>query len=526
MTSDDSGFERKQKRSKSRRSVLRRVAAAAALGVGHRSMLARSARGETDTVEKTDATVKSFDGTTIALSRYERDPESSHPAVIVAQAGVSPRSAVDTRARTLASDGYVALTYDPRGVGESEGKLRFGGHRDLEDISVLLDYLAERESVQTDASDDPRVGVEGTSAGGWRALRAASQDDRIDSLTCLFTPYDAAASVGTGGVLKWPWTYFLYLGVRAGPVRPTEGFLELTEQAVDSREPPEKLVEFFRERSPKGSLEAVRAPTLVVNGWHDRAFPPNDTFELYRGLAPAEKRRLTLVDFGHDFEDAPFDRAQFEFVRELRRDWLATQLRDETPQESSPLTDPSVHFYHAQLDTFEAYEELPAGERSFPLREGTEDKATKLDTEEGTDDRAEFDFAVEADLELAGVSHLSVDATPTDGDPHLFAALVDVPPEDSDAEPTHIKDQITAAEVTEPGTVAFDLGGVRRTVPAGHTLRLVLTLNDDEMAGFEGLPGPLFSDGLYVDTAPPTGVVIHHSRGRDSTLRVTTTETE
>jgi hypothetical protein len=135
-------------------------------------------------------------------------------------------------------------------VGESGGKLRFGGHRDVEDISVLPDYLAERESVQTDASDDPRVGIEGTSAGGWRALRGASRDDRIDALLCRSTPYDAAASIGTGGVLKWPWTYSLYLGVRAGPVRPTEEFPELTEQAVDSRELTEEPVEFLQERSP------------------------------------------------------------------------------------------------------------------------------------------------------------------------------------------------------------------------------------------------------------------------------------
>lgn len=529
----NTGSERRQRRSTSRRSALKRLATAATIGVGSLGIvqgpsLVGPVRGETggaEEVEKTDEEIPSFDGTSLALSLYEPASGDSQPAVIVAQGGVSPRSSVDQRARALASEGYVALTFDPRGVGESGGKLRFGGSRDVKDISALLDHLADTASVRMDGSDEPRVGIEGTSAGGWRGLRAASDDDRIDGLTCLVTPYDAATSIGRDGVLKWPWTYFVYRAVRIPSVNPTDEFLELTQEAVDSKEPPEELLKFFEERSPKAGLERVDAPTLVLNGWHDRAFPPRDSLALYRELTAAAEKRLAMLDLGHDLEGAPFNETQYAFVSEVRRDWLAKHLRDEEPSDGSRLNEPPVHFYQAQSDTFEAYETLPDGERSFPLREGTGEGATRLELDgDENDRRAEFDFPVDADLELAGVGRISLHATPTDGDPHLFAALQDVPPEESDAEPTHIKDQVTATELTEPGAVSFELNGVQRTVEEGHTLRLVLTLNDDELAGFRALPGRLFSDGLYVDTEPPAALTVHHSRGRDSTLRVTTTE--
>jgi hypothetical protein len=89
MRSNDSELERRRDGSTSRRSALRRLGAVTALAAGHRSVLARSVRGEIDTVERTDATIESFVGTTIALSRYERETADANPAVNVAQAGVS-----------------------------------------------------------------------------------------------------------------------------------------------------------------------------------------------------------------------------------------------------------------------------------------------------------------------------------------------------------------------------------------------------------------------------------------------------
>lgn len=72
------------------------------------------------------------------------------------------------------------------------------------------------------------------------------------------------------------------------------------------------------------------------------------------------------------------------------------------------------------------------------------------------------------DLDLAGLSRRSLAATPTGGVSHGVSPLKDVPPEESDGDPVHLNDQITPLEVTDPGTIEFDLSGIRHTVAQDH----------------------------------------------------------
>ena len=127
-----------------------------------------------------------------------------------------------------------------------------------------------------------------------------------------------------------------------------------------------------------------------------------------------------------------------------------------------------------------------------------------------------FEFDVEDALDVVGTPRLWLDVTPTDSEtPTLFGALADVGP---DGEATLIKEQVAATRVEREGLLAFDLIGVERRLPADHTLRLTLTLNDDGLVA-EAVP---FEDGLYVDSEAPAGVVIRHSAGRPSVLAVPT----
>lgn len=516
-------------RQRSRRNVLKQLGAATPVGVsglwaGSQPALAQPQPADSDGIEKTDTTISSFDDTPIALSLYKPPSAGPHPALFWLQGGVRTRAGADEFARFWAKRGYVVLTFDPRGIGESGGTNQFVGQPELEDIAALVDFLAEKSFVETDETGDPRVGMEGSSAGSWRSLRAASHDDRIDAVTGFIAPYDGSTTIARNTVLSWPWAYFFYVQARLPHVTVPDQILEWTAEAIETKEPPTEFIDYIRDRSPKGGLSRISAPTMIVNGWHDRIFPAKDSFKIYDDLTAAAERQLVLWDPGHDFEGSPITSTQWGFRRRIREHWFAKHLKDEAPPENSPLKAGPIHFYHAQSDSFESYETLPDGETTFSLQDSTERGATKLTTRgDGAGRQATFDFPVESDLELAGVSRLSVAATPTGGDPHLFAALQDVPPAESEADPVHLKDQITPLEVTDPGVIEFDLSGVRHTVSQGHTLRLTLTLNDDELAGLQDRSGPAFTDGLFVDSEPPAGLVIHHSQGRKSTLRVTTT---
>ena len=77
--------------------------------------------------------------------------------------------------RTLAGRGYAVLTWTARGFGRSGGQIHLDSpDYEVRDAQRLLDWLAARPEVRTDAAGDPRVGVVGGSYGGALALLLAA----------------------------------------------------------------------------------------------------------------------------------------------------------------------------------------------------------------------------------------------------------------------------------------------------------------------------------------------------------------
>lgn len=77
-------------------------------------------------------------------------------------------------AACLANDGYVVLTFDYRGFGESEGpRGRLDPFSQVDDVRNGLTYLQTRDDV-----DGDRLGLYGTSFGGGLVSYAAALDER------------------------------------------------------------------------------------------------------------------------------------------------------------------------------------------------------------------------------------------------------------------------------------------------------------------------------------------------------------
>lgn len=78
-------------------------------------------------------------------------------------------------AEAFAGAGMLALTFDYRGFGESEGRRgRLLWHDQADDIRNAVTYLSAREEV-----DEMRLGLWGTSYGGALAPYAFALDDRV-----------------------------------------------------------------------------------------------------------------------------------------------------------------------------------------------------------------------------------------------------------------------------------------------------------------------------------------------------------
>ena len=113
-------------------------------------------------------------------------------------------------ARVLVEAGYVALTFDYKGWGESEGsRTRLAPHSRVADVQAALTFLGARAEV-----DQTRLGIYGTSYGGATVVWTGAVDRRVRCIVSV---------VGIGHGERW------MRSVR----RPDEWFDLIDRSAVD-----------------------------------------------------------------------------------------------------------------------------------------------------------------------------------------------------------------------------------------------------------------------------------------------------
>lgn len=504
----------------SRRDVLKGLGVGgAALFAGVDPVLAavqNSPHGEGDhSVSVTDPVeIESFDGTTIVATLFEPGVEEPQPAVLSTHGWGGTRADREPLARFYASHGYVVMTYDSRGFGESGGQVDVGGPNSVGDTQALLSVLAGRENVVTDGEDDPRVAMDGFSYGGGIQLNTAAEDDRIDALIPRWAWHDLAYSNAPNGVLKSGWAGPLFVsGRQNGDLAPE--FLQLAGPALQSGEPSEELLAYYRERSPVSKMDEITTPTLTISGWHDRLFWVNEALLNWEGILNNDvDSRLLLYDGGHDFEGAPSSEIQTTYIEDSVLAWLATHLRD--GDEARDL--PTVSVYREASDSFESAETFPPGgfeTTEFALGDTVESPFFMLGN--GTDfadPTLSFEFPVGETTEVMGVPRLTLPISAAGGSANVFAGLERV---DADGNATVLKDQVAAGRVTNDGPLELDLVAVETTLDVGESLRLTLTLVDGELVD---VPVPGVESDLFVESETPEYVFVS-ATGR-ATLAVPT----
>lgn len=107
-------------------------------------------------------------------------------------------------AKVLNAAGYVALVFDYRGFGESEGpRGRLLPLEQVADARAALTFLSEQPAVDPD-----RLAVVGISLGGAHAITTAAVDERVKAAVALEPPGNGARWLRS---LRrhWEWTQFL-----------------------------------------------------------------------------------------------------------------------------------------------------------------------------------------------------------------------------------------------------------------------------------------------------------------------------
>jgi alpha-beta hydrolase superfamily lysophospholipase len=128
--------------------------------------------------------------------------------------------------RRLAAAGFVALTFDYKGWGKSDGpKLRLAPYGRVEDTQAAITFLAQQSEV-----DPARIGLYGISYGGSTAAFTAAVDQR---------PKAVVSVTGVGDGPRWmrgvrtPWDYraLVERGMRDWERQVTSGDSELADRS-------------------------------------------------------------------------------------------------------------------------------------------------------------------------------------------------------------------------------------------------------------------------------------------------------
>src|SRR3954453_582021 len=155
-----------------------------------------------------DDTIKSFDGTKIALSFF-RAPDLKQrqraPTIMIGPGWSQARSTADDPGldafgyagpKVFLDAGYNVLTWDPRGFGDSGGQVESDSPRfEGRDVQRLISYVARQPEAMLDGPGDPRLGMEGASYGGGIQLVSAGLDRRIDAIIPVIAWHSLVSSL-------------------------------------------------------------------------------------------------------------------------------------------------------------------------------------------------------------------------------------------------------------------------------------------------------------------------------------------
>jgi len=297
------------------------------------------------------------------------------PAVLLAHGFGGTKNSVSQDAKDLAGLGYAVLTWTARGFGRSGGQIHLDSpDYEVRDAQRLLDVLAARPDVRTDAPGDPRVGVVGGSYGGGLALLLAGYDRRVDAIVPMVTWHDLARSFlpeATGGqlpdgVFKKAWAGLFFgtggfSGISGGTdagaaslggVSPESMLRGLPDPvcgrfakpvcdaylsiATTGRATPEAIA-LLRKSSPSTVVDRITAPTLLVQGESDTLFPLSEADATARALAAhGTPVRVAWFTGGHDSGSGP--PSDQNRVRFLMAQWLGHYVKGEGAAPSDSFT--------------------------------------------------------------------------------------------------------------------------------------------------------------------------------------------
>lgn len=503
------------------------VAAAASLGFLVTCLSAPPAAAAVQSWTRTDFTLPSWDGTNLDATVWVPNAQGPFPAIIVTN-GWNHRhdQAVELRfSERLAGQGYVVLGYTSRGWGNSAGEVELDGPKEQNDTIAVLEYLVAKAAewkVQLDAPGDPRVGMVGESYAGAIQFLVAQKDGRIDAIVPRITWSNLLESLAPSDVFKVGWVSELYAtGQTVSRGAPVPGQYP---GEPDASGPSPTLTQWYADawanNGPTAAMRhdigvvrsltpgALTTPTLLIQGWGDTLFEPNQALTTFHDLTARDVPvRLVLYPGGHG-QSLPEETPASRTVEAAMDDWFNVTLRGKVPT-LPPY--PVLRYRPAYEDYAGEMQWPPAGTRTWTgylAAPGTDGLVEKVPAGASTtltnpvvpgscvdvpsfQPQAAFcpytipestavwsGPALAADTEITGEPRVRLMVSSTQpSDVRLFVTLLDV---DSAGKATPVWRQATPVRLAGANATAADirLQATSWTFEAGHRIGLQVAASD------------------------------------------------
>lgn len=370
------------------------------------------------------------------------------PAVMLLHGVGDSRRQVDPAARLFAQRGYIALTFDFRGHGQSGGLFSGLGARELLDVARLRESWLPANT----PLDGDKVGAFGISLGGGAALRAAGQGTPFKALEVLETWTDLYEAFVPQDLPK-SGAIFQFLG--AVPVNRQAPELLALRDSVAQRDVP-TLRAFAEVRSSRQLLARGYPPTLFFQGRRDFVFG------LEQGIGGWQRhpgpKALYIGPFGH--APSRFPGPDLELVMQRALQWFDVHVAGaaDTPNR------PAIELASENATRVQGYAGLPPTVRHVRLLRGS---ATI-----GSSGKVVRRARTARLLETFGAPTVQVRASSATGWTHLIAVLVARTP--SGQEIVVSEGGVPTSLTARPKLFTIRLISQATRIPAGSRLELTL----------------------------------------------------
>jgi dienelactone hydrolase len=192
----------------------------------------------------------------------------------------------------MAADGYVVVSYTPRGWWGSGGEIDTAGPKDMADLSKVLDW-----TIAHTPADPSRLGAGGVSYGAGISLLGAAFDQRIRAVAMLSGWTDLVYSLYSDQTRHLQSAGLLSLAAQLVG-HPGADLTSMLSDFNANRNVP-TVMDWAKLRSPATYLDRINAnnpAVLIANSWGDTFFPPNQLPDFYGRLTTPKRLELRPGD--------------------------------------------------------------------------------------------------------------------------------------------------------------------------------------------------------------------------------------